>query len=240
MQLLPAVDIQGGRAVRLRGGDFARSTVFSEDPVATARGWFEGGAQALHVVDLDAARTGALVNFADVRAIASELSIPVQYGGGVRDADNLARVARSNLRWIVLGTAAATAEHLLEAALELLGDRLTVGVDCDKGMVATHGWQRRSEMTATTFVARLQELGVRRVVFTDIATDGMMQGPNLPSLVEFATHTTLDVVQSGGISTLDDLRRLRAAAPANVVGVIVGRALYEGAFTIAEALEVLA
>ena len=240
MQLFPAVDIQNGRAVRLRGGDFSRATVFDDDPMAAARAWHEQGATALHVVDLDAARTGGLINFALVSSIAAELPIPVQYGGGVRNLDSMERVAGSQVRWIVLGTAALTGEGLLETAVARLGKRLIVGVDCADGWVATHGWLQRSQMSANVFVSHLEDVGVRRIVFTDIATDGMMRGPNLPALVALAERTSLEVVQSGGITTLDDLRRLREVAPANVVGVIVGRALYEGAFTMREALETLA
>ncbi len=208
--------------------------------MATARAWYEMGATALHVVDLDAARTGGLINFALVSDLAAELPIPVQYGGGVRDLDSMERVASSQVRWVVLGTAALTSEHLLESAVERLGERLTVAVDCSDGMVSTHGWRQRSEMSATAFVSYLEGVGARRIVFTDIGTDGMMRGPNLTALVAMAERTSLEVVQSGGISTLDDLRRLREVAPANVVGVIVGRALYEGAFTVKEALETLA
>jgi phosphoribosylformimino-5-aminoimidazole carboxamide ribotide isomerase len=240
VQLFPAVDIQNGKAVRLRGGDFSRATVFDDDPLAAARAWHEQGATALHVVDLDAARTGGLINFALVSALAAQLPVPVQYGGGVRDLDAMERVASSQVRWIVLGTAALTGETLLEAAVERLGERLTVGVDCSDGMVATHGWRQRSQMSATAFVSYLEGIGARRIVFTDIATDGMMRGPNLTALVALAERTSLEVVQSGGISTLDDLRRLRSVAPPNVVGVIVGRALYEGAFTLKEALETVA
>jgi phosphoribosylformimino-5-aminoimidazole carboxamide ribotide isomerase len=238
--LFPAVDIQGGHVVRLRGGDFAQRTVFSEDPMDMARQWEEQGAPALHVVDLDAARTGEPVNFALAQAIAGALRIPVQFGGGVRTAEALQRAAASNLRWIVMGTAAITHEHLLEQAVATLGDRLVVGVDCVGGNVATHGWMERTEMGAGRFVHRLQQFGVQRIVFTDVATDGMMRGPNLPALVELARDATLEIVQSGGITTLDDLRSLVELAPPNVVGVIVGRALYDGAFTVQQALAALA
>ena len=240
MQLFPAVDIQGGKAVRLRRGDFAQTTVFDDDPVAAARRWYQQGAQALHVVDLDAARTGELVNFALVEEIAARLPVPVEYGGGVRNAEAVQRVADSSLRWVVLGTAALLSGDVLQTALDVLGERLVVGVDCSAGMVATHGWRQRSQMSAHSFVKQLEELGVRRIVYTDIETDGMMRGPNLPALVRLAERTTVEVVQSGGITTLDDLRRLRAVAPANVVGAIVGRALFEGAFTLAEANAALA
>jgi phosphoribosylformimino-5-aminoimidazole carboxamide ribotide isomerase len=236
--LFPAVDIQGGRVVRLRRGDFTQTTVFSEDPLDMARQWEELGARALHVVDLDAARTGELVNFSLVEAIAGALGIPVEYGGGVRSADSLRRVADSSVRWVVIGTAAITHEDVLTTAVDCLGDRLVVGVDCIDGNVATHGWMERSSMACSRFVHRLQDRGVGRIVFTDVATDGMMRGPNLPALVELAENTTLEIIQSGGITTLDDLERLARVAPGNVVGAIVGRALYESAFTLPEALAV--
>jgi phosphoribosylformimino-5-aminoimidazole carboxamide ribotide isomerase len=238
--LFPAVDIQGGRVVRLRGGDFAQTTVFADDPLEMARRWEELGAEALHVVDLDAARTGEPVNFALVQTIAATLTIPVEFGGGIRTAEALQRAAASDLRWIVIGTAAITRQDLLEQAVATLGDRLVVGVDCIDGYVATHGWMERTQMSAERFTRRLQQSGVLRIVFTDVATDGMMRGPNLPALVELASGTTLEIVQSGGISALDDLRRLVELAPPNVVGAIVGRALYEEAFTLPEALAALA
>ena len=240
MILYPAVDIQGGRAVRLRQGDFERVTVFGDDPEAVARRWCDAGATALHLVDLDGARTGRLVNIELVERVAASLDVPVQFGGGVRDRDALARVAASPLRWIVLGTAAVTSADLLDAALDALGERLVVGVDCADGFVATHGWQERSTMSATRFLHELERRGVRRVVYTDVSRDGMLGGPDLAGLVELAGQTSLELVASGGVSTLADLRLLRRRAPANVVGVIVGRALYEGAFTIADALEALA
>jgi phosphoribosylformimino-5-aminoimidazole carboxamide ribotide isomerase len=237
--LFPAVDIQEGRVVRLRGGDFTQTTVFADDPLEMARQWEALGAEALHVVDLDAARTGEPVNFALVQAIASALTIPVEFGGGIRSAESLQRAAASDLRWIVIGTAAITHQDLLVEAVATLGDRLVVGVDCIDGFVATHGWMERTQMSAGRFVQRLEQSGVLRVVFTDVATDGMMRGPNLPALVELAGNTTLEIVQSGGITTLGDLERLVELAPPNVVGAIVGRALYEGAFTLPEALAAL-
>ncbi|HMK92348.1 MAG TPA: 1-(5-phosphoribosyl)-5-[(5-phosphoribosylamino)methylideneamino]imidazole-4-carboxamide isomerase [Thermoleophilia bacterium] len=240
MILFPAVDIQGGRAVRLRQGDFDRATVFDDDPEAAARAWRDQGAQALHLVDLDGARSGRLVNFELVERVAAELDVPVQFGGGVRERDALARVAASAVRWVVLGTAAVTSSDLLDAAVETLGERLVVGVDCADGLIATHGWQRRSTMSAARFVHELGRLGVRRIVYTDVSRDGMLGGPDLAGLVQLAAATPLELVASGGISTLSDLRLLRRRAPANVVGAIVGRALYEGAFTVPEALEALA
>ena len=205
-----------------------------------ARSWRDQGARALHLVDLDGARSGRLVNFELVERVAADLDVPVQFGGGVRDRESLARVATSARRWSVLGTAAVTRADLLVAAVEALGERLVVGVDCADGLVATHGWRERSTMSAVRFVHELERRGVRRVVYTDVSRDGMLGGPDLAGLVELAGETSLELVASGGVSTLSDLRLLRRHAPATIVGVIIGRALYEGAFTIAEAIEALA
>ncbi len=235
MIVFPAIDIQGGKAVRLRRGDFEDATVFSEDPVAMARHWRDEGAEALHVVDLDAARTGELVNLDLLEQIVKAVDVPVQYGGGIRTDKSLALVAGLGVRWVVLGTAAITAQELLDDAVNWLGDRLVVGMDCTDGMVATHGWKQRTQMSAVRFVRILEEHGVRRVVYTDTARDGMLGGPNLVSLRDLAEMTSLELVCSGGVALLDDLRRLARLGMPNVVGVIVGRALYENAFTLADA-----
>jgi len=240
MIVFPAVDIQGGKAVRLRRGDFDDVTVFGDDPVAQARYWQDQGAEALHVVDLDAARTGELVNFGILERIVKSLDIPVQYGGGIRSAMNLALVAGIGVHWVVMGTAAVTALDLLDDSVKWLGERLVVGLDCTDGMVTTHGWQQRSQMSAIHFSKILVDHGVKRAVYTDTARDGMLGGPNLIGLRDLAEVTPLELVLSGGIALLDDLRRLKKLDVPNVAGVIVGRALYEKAFTLADALAVFA
>jgi phosphoribosylformimino-5-aminoimidazole carboxamide ribotide isomerase len=239
MIVYPAIDIQDGKAVRLRRGDFEDVTVFSEDPVALARHWQAEGAEALHVVDLDAARSGELVNVDLLEQIVHAVDTPVQYGGGIRSSKSLALVAGLGVRWVVIGTAAITDLDLLDDAVNWLGDRLVVGMDCTDGMVATHGWQQRTEMSAVRFVRILEEHGVKRVVYTDTARDGMLGGPNLISLRDLAEMTSLELICSGGVALLDDLRRLARLGRPNVVGVIVGRALYEKAFTLAEAKAVV-
>jgi len=238
--VFPAIDIQGGKAVRLRRGDFADVTVFSDDPVELARHWQEEGAEALHVVDLDAARSGELTNFALVERIVKAVDVPVQYGGGIRDEKSLAYMAGIGVHWVVMGTAAVTALDLLDRAVAWLGERLVVGLDCTDGMVATHGWQQRTEMSAIRFAKLIAGHGVKRVVYTDTARDGMLGGPNLIGLRDLAEACPLEIVLSGGVALLDDLRRLRALGAPNVVGVVIGRALYEKAFTLAEAKAALA
>jgi phosphoribosylformimino-5-aminoimidazole carboxamide ribotide isomerase len=240
MIVFPAIDIQGGKAVRLRRGDFDDVTVFSENPVELARFWQDQGAEALHVIDLDAARTGELTNFKIVEDIIKSLGIPVQYGGGIRTPKSLAFMAGIGVHWVVMGTAAVTAQDLLDDAVNWLGERLVVGLDCTDGMVATHGWQQRSQMSAIRMVKLLAEHGVQRVVYTDTGRDGMLGGPNLHGLKELAEVSELEIILSGGIGLLDDLKRLKKLDAEKVVGVIVGRALYEKAFTLPQALALFA
>jgi phosphoribosylformimino-5-aminoimidazole carboxamide ribotide isomerase len=240
MIVFPAISIQGGKAVRLRRGDFDDVTVFSDDPVTLARQWQEEGAEALHVVDLDAARTGELTNFEIVERIIRTVDVPVQYGGGIRSAKSLALVAGTGVHWVVMGTAAVTALDLLDDAVNWLGQRLVVGLDCTDGMCTTHGWQERSQMSAIKFSKLIEGHGVSRVVYTDTARDGMLGGPNLIGLNDLAEATTMDIVVSGGIALLDDLRRVKKLEAPGIVGVIVGRALYEKVFTFADALAVFA
>jgi phosphoribosylformimino-5-aminoimidazole carboxamide ribotide isomerase len=235
MIVFPAVDIQAGKAVRLRRGNFDEVTVFGDDPVEMARHWRDQGAEALHVVDLDAARTGELTNLTIVEKMVKALDIPVQYGGGIRSAKSLALVAGVGVHWVVMGTAAVTALDLLDQAVVWLGERLVVGLDSSGGMIATHGWQQRSQMSTVRFAKMLAEHHVKRVVYTDTNRDGMLGGPDLMGLSELAEATSMEIVLSGGVALLDDLRRLSRVKAPSVVGVVVGRALYEKAFTLAEA-----
>ncbi len=190
MIVFPAVDIQDGKAVRLRRGNFDEVTVFGDDPVEMARHWRDQGAEALHIVDLDAARTGELANLAIVERIVKALDIPVQYGGGIRSAKSLALVAGIGVHWVVMGTAAITALDLLDQAVAWLHERLVVGLDSSGGMVATHGWQQRSQMSTVRFAKVLAEHDVRRVVYTDTSRDGMLGGPDLMGLAELAEATS--------------------------------------------------
>jgi phosphoribosylformimino-5-aminoimidazole carboxamide ribotide isomerase len=240
VRLIPAIDIRGGQCVRLRKGDFADETIFGEDPVAMAERWVREGARFLHVVDLDGAREGTQQNFALVRAIAEAVPIPVQTGGGIRAEDALQRVAESAVAKAVLGTSAVEDEAFVTRALAVLGRaRGVVAVDAVDGFVKTKGWVERTEVKALDLALRLAELGVAEILYTDIARDGMMQRANIEGIRELASGSGLDVVASGGVTDLDDLRALRELEPAGVTGVIVGRALYEGRFTVAEAEAVL-
>jgi phosphoribosylformimino-5-aminoimidazole carboxamide ribotide isomerase len=240
MRLIPAIDIQGGRCVRLRRGDFADETVFGDDPVAMAEHWVREGARFLHVVDLDGSREGAPRNLTLARAIADAVPIPVEVGGGIRARAALELIVESRVAKVVLGTSAVEDEAFLELALSVLGpDRVVVAVDAEDGFVRTKGWQERSNVRAPDLVRRLEEGGVREIVYTDISRDGMMQSVNLEGVRELAEESRLGIIASGGVTDLDDLRALATLGPLGVNGVIVGRALYEGRFTVAEALAAL-
>jgi phosphoribosylformimino-5-aminoimidazole carboxamide ribotide isomerase len=240
LRLFPAIDIQRGRCVRLRRGDFADETVFGEDPVAMARHWVAEGALFLHVVDLDGAREGEPRNFPVINAIAEAIDIPIQTGGGIRTDAVVTRIADSRVARAVIGTSAVEDLSFLERALATLGpERVVVAVDAEDGMVKTRGWREQSDVTAADLVRRLEEVGVREILYTDISRDGMMQSVNLEGIRDLAENSSLQIIASGGVTTLDDLRDLLTLEPLGVTGVIAGRALYEGRFTVAEALAAL-
>jgi phosphoribosylformimino-5-aminoimidazole carboxamide ribotide isomerase len=240
VKLVPAIDIQGGRCVRLRRGDFADETVFGEDPVAMARRWADEGAHYLHVVDLDGAREGSPRNFALVRAIAEAVPIPVQTGGGIRTDADLEAIKGSAVAKAVLGTSAVEDPAFVTRALALLGrERLVVAVDAEDGFVKTKGWVERTEVRALDLAKRLASAGVVEILYTDISRDGMMQRANVGGIREVAEGSGLEVLASGGVTDLEDLRALKELEPYGVTGVIVGRALYEDRFTVAEAEAVL-
>jgi phosphoribosylformimino-5-aminoimidazole carboxamide ribotide isomerase len=241
VKLIPAIDIQGGRCVRLRRGDFADETVFGEDPVAMAIRWVSEGARSLHVVDLDGAREGFPRNFELVRVIAEAVPIPVQSGGGLRTEADLEAIAASAVAKAVLGTSAVEDTDLVSRALAILGRaRLIVAVDAEDGFVKTKGWVERTEVRAVDLAKRLASEGVGEILYTDISRDGMMQRANVQGIRELAEGSGLEVLASGGVTDLEDLRALKGLEPYGVTGVIVGRALYERSFTVAEAEAVLA
>lgn len=231
MIVIPAIDLRAGRCVRLLRGDYARETVFSDDPLAIARRWQAAGASCLHVVDLDGARAGYPVQAALVAALAQALTIPVQVGGGLRAPDQIAAAFAAGLARVVLGTAALENRDLLTAALARWGaERIIVGLDARDGFVATHGWHATSTTRATDLARELAALGVRRVLYTDIARDGTLTSPNYAALRELTASTDLAVLASGGVATGDHLAQL-ATIP-GVEGAIVGRALYTGDVTL--------
>jgi phosphoribosylformimino-5-aminoimidazole carboxamide ribotide isomerase len=245
LRLYPAIDILDGGAVRLVKGDFDAKTVYEEDPLAAAEGWVEGGARFLHVVDLDGAKGGRPVNIGHLRRIAS-LGVPVQYGGGLRSLEAVEEALAAGAERVILGTAALSDPKLLELALERHGaGRIVVSVDVRGGEVSVEGWTKAATVGAAEVLARLIEQGVRELAYTNVDRDGMLGGVNFEDLIGVASVAQRGhLVYSGGIGGIEDLRRLaRLRTEAhldNLAGVIVGKALYEGRFTIAEAHEALA
>lgn len=234
MELFPAIDLRGGRAVRLLQGDYDRETVYGDDPVAIARGFADAGAGWIHVVDLDAARRGDPINRSVIAAIAEAVGkVRVQTGGGVRRLADARALADAGVARVVMGSAAVQDPDLVGAISEIVP--VAVGLDHRDGEVAVHGWTRGSGLQLLDLLDRFATAAA--FVITNIAVDGMLTGPDLAGLTEAASATDVPVVASGGIATLDDLRAL-AAVP-NISGAITGKALYEGRFTVAEALEVL-
>lgn len=238
--IIPAVDIKGGRCVRLFRGQAERETVFDEDPVAAALRWEREGADMLHVVDLDGAFEGAPANAVHVKAIASALQIPVEVGGGIRDTATALDYVSSGVSRVVVGTAAFENPSWLEEVAGELGERLAVGVDAREGMVAVHGWKDAISETPARAVERLAEAGVRRVIYTDVMKDGTLEGPNFEGIEALARASRVPVVASGGVGSLSDISRISRMRDLGVEGVIVGMALYRRTFTLVQAKAALA
>ena len=227
MQLYPAIDLMGGQAVRLRQGRAEEKTVYANDPVAVAREWEGRGGDWLHVVDLDAAFSGEQSNLEVVRRITSALGIPVQLGGGMRDEAAIDRALAAGVSRIVIGTRAAAGDDFIERMVEKFGgDRIAVGIDARDGFVAVRGWTESTKLAALDLVSRTERAGAGAIIYTDIATDGMLQGPNLQAVESVVSKTKVPVISSGGVSSAHDLCAL-ARIP-GLHGAIIGKALFDG------------
>lgn len=239
MILYPAIDIRGGQAVRLLQGDYERETAYDADPVDAAKRWADEGAEFLHVVDLDGAKAGEPRNLDAVERIAATVDCPIQVGGGLRDPRSVRAILDAGADRVVIGTAAMRDPEFLDAMLESHGHRIVVSVDARAGRIALEGWTEAGEEDVVDAVAALSERGVARFLCTAIEVDGTMEGPALDLLNEIAAATSAQVIASGGVGDLTHLESLASSMPANVEGAIVGRALYEQRFTVAEAIEAL-
>lgn len=241
MILYPAIDIRGGKAVRLLRGDYARETTYDLDPVDAAERWAEEGAEYLHVVDLDGAKAGEPRNLESVRRIAAAVECPIQVGGGLRDEASVAAVLESGAERVVIGTAALRDPEFLGLALAEYGERVVVSVDARGGNVSLSGWTEATGQDVAQTVAELEQLGVTRFLCTEIDVDGTMEGPALEELTRIAAATSAQVIASGGVGDLSDLQvlALEAESHENLGGAIVGRALYERRFTVAEGIAAL-
>jgi phosphoribosylformimino-5-aminoimidazole carboxamide ribotide isomerase len=238
--LYPAIDIQGGRAVRLLQGRFEDETVYRDDPAEAARDWVQAGARQLHVVDLDGARSGEPKSLAHLERIAALGTTPVQYGGGLRTIEAVRDAVAAGAARVILGTAAFRDVDFLDAAVAEFGNRVVVSVDVRGGHVATAGWTETTELPATDAIVALQDRGVRSFIYTDADRDGMLDGPDLDAVRRIAGVVRGRWIYSGGIGTADHLRSLAKLRLVNLAGAISGKALYEGAFTVAEGQAALA
>ncbi|MEI7692181.1 MAG: 1-(5-phosphoribosyl)-5-[(5-phosphoribosylamino)methylideneamino]imidazole-4-carboxamide isomerase [Actinomycetes bacterium] len=235
MRLYPAIDILEGKAVRLRQGSYDESTIYADSPAAAALAWADAGARALHVVDLDGARSGSPVNIERVREITSAVDLPLQLGGGLRSQAAVEQALDAGAAKVILGTAALQDTELLDRLIAGHAGELIVSVDSRAGIAAVAGWEESGNVDALSALAALEARGVERLIVSDIEVDGTMAGPNIAQIVATGEVLTIPFIYSGGVGTLADLTAIAAAAPDNLDGVIVGKALYDGAFTIEEA-----
>ena len=235
MLLIPAIDIKDGKCVRLRQGRMEDETVFGDDPVAVAQRWVDAGARRLHMVDLNGAFAGKPVNASAIKAVAEAFpDLPIQVGGGIRDADTVQIYLEAGVRYTIIGTKAVSAPHFInDLCLEFPG-HILVGLDAKDGKVAIDGWSKLSHHSAIDMAQRFEQDGVEAIVFTDIGRDGMMTGINVESTVSLAREINIPVIAAGGITTIDDIRALCAVSDEGIMGAITGRALYEGTLDLAE------
>lgn len=237
MILYPAIDLKDGQAVRLVHGDMNRTTVFNDDPAAQARSFVDAGCEWLHLVDLNGAFAGAPVNAAPVEAILKECPVPAQLGGGIRDMATIESWLDKGLARVILGTVAVEDPDLVREAARRFPGKVAVGIDARNGKVATKGWAQETDTDATELAKSFEDAGVAAIIYTDILRDGAMGGPNVVATAELAGEVSIPVIASGGVSSLSDLIALRDAG--GIAGAISGRALYDGALDLQEALSVL-
>jgi phosphoribosylformimino-5-aminoimidazole carboxamide ribotide isomerase len=228
MEIIPAIDLLGGKCVRLYQGDYAKSEVFGEDPVTMAQQWENQGATRLHLVDLDGAKSGEPINLAAIENITKTLKIPVQVGGGLRDRSRVQQLLKLGVQRVILGTIAVENPTLVGELCAEFPGQIVVGIDARNGKVATKGWLETSEVQATELAERMTQFGAAAIIYTDIHRDGTMQGPNMEALRELAEGIDIPVIASGGVSSVQDLVNLLKLEPIGVTAAIVGRAIYTG------------
>ncbi len=233
-EIIPAIDIRGGKCVRLIQGDYAQETVYGDDPLEMAKRWAGEGATRLHIVDLDGARDGVSANLGVIQSIAGALEIPVQVGGGIRTFEALDALLDAGVQRGILGTQAAKDPQFAEEAFAIYADAVILGIDAKDGKVAVEGWQETSNVSAIQFAKYMAEAGCMRIIFTDIARDGMLTGPNLAALAEMAKAVEIPIIASGGVQSAEDVALLREIA--GIEGLITGKALYENRATLREFL----
>lgn len=237
MLIIPAIDLRNGKVVRLFQGKFDREKVYSNDPVKVAKHWAKQGAKFLHIVDLDGASSGAPKNLEALKKILSEVGVPLEFGGGVRSMETISKLLSLGVQRVVLGTRAANDAQFLKKAFKKFGRKVIVSIDAKGAKVLTQGWNSSASKTVLDFARELKEVGFKQLIYTDISKDGALVGPNILGIKDLIRKTGLDIIASGGVAGLKDLIKLKSLQKKGVSGVIVGKALYEGKFTLAEALK---
>ncbi|MDY6272797.1 MAG: 1-(5-phosphoribosyl)-5-[(5-phosphoribosylamino)methylideneamino]imidazole-4-carboxamide isomerase [Selenomonadaceae bacterium] len=240
MTIFPAIDLRGGKCVRLFKGDFDQETVFSDQPAKVAQQWQAQGAQFLHLVDLDGARAGHSENLATVREILAAVTIPVELGGGIRTLENIDEVLALGVRRVILGSVAVRDPELVAAACAKYGDRIVVGIDAKDGIVAVDGWGVSGDVDVITLAKRMKQAGVRTIIYTDISRDGTLAGVNVEATAKLARESGVHVVASGGVRDVRDIEALKPYEKDGIEGVIVGKSIYTGSLSLPEALAIAA
>ncbi|MCA1061317.1 1-(5-phosphoribosyl)-5-[(5-phosphoribosylamino)methylideneamino]imidazole-4-carboxamide isomerase [Rossellomorea aquimaris] len=234
--IYPAIDMRGGKCVRLVQGDYNQETIYGDSPFDMAKKFADEGAEWIHMVDLDGAKEGSRINDEFVVAVAEKLDAKVQIGGGIRSKEDIEHYLNRGVDRVIIGSIAVSDTELVKEWLSEYGDRIAIGLDAKDGYVATHGWLETSSLKAVDLGKELADAGAETFIFTDIATDGMLSGPNVVAIVELAEQTGKSVIASGGISSLEDLRNLKKNESRGVSGAICGKSIYTGKFTVSEAV----
>lgn len=233
MRIYPAIDIIDGKCVRLVKGDYSQKTTYAENPVEVAKKWESLGAEFIHVVDLDGAKSGDMPNFVLISEIAASISVPIEVGGGIRDMNCVNKYLNAGIERVILGTSALKQPEIVDEAVGEYGSRIAVGIDAKNGMAAVSGWEDISNVSALDFAKQMEEKGVKYIIYTDIATDGMLMGPNISAMKEMINHVNVNIIASGGVTNLDDVEKL---AEIGAHGAIIGKALYTDNIDLKEAI----
>jgi phosphoribosylformimino-5-aminoimidazole carboxamide ribotide isomerase len=237
MVIIPAIDIRGSKVVRLIEGDFDKETAYSDNPVEMAKKWEAQGAQMLHVVDLDGAKEGLPVNLDIIKNIASDLNIPIEAGGGIRNLDTIRAYLQAGIKRVILSTAACENKDLIKKAVDEFDEAIAIGIDAREGLVMTKGWLKSADIKALDLARELEALGVKRVIFTNIEADGTLSGVRFERIEELVKKTDLKVIASGGVASIDDIKKLKTLEDEGLEGAIIGKALYDKRLDLKEAME---
>ena len=236
MLILPAIDLRGGNCVRLVKGDFKQETIYSEHPEEIALRWEEGGAEFLHVVDLDGALAGEPQNMDAIKRILQAVKIPVEVGGGIRSMESIDRLLSIGVSRVILGSVAVHKEELVQEACSAYGNRIVVGIDAKKGIVATDGWEKSGGISAVELAKKLGAFGLETIIYTDISRDGTLSGVNVTETARLARTSGIKVIASGGVKSISDIEELKKRECDGIIGVIVGKSIYEGTLSLTEAI----